>query len=92
MDMLNFGIVFPLLPSIAEEFNANAMQAAGLTSGIVTCYLIGGCSQATTNKFYCIFQDTGPHIFAVPGHRKCIKQMGPLQKFENLTPSWPKKS
>lgn len=54
MDMLNFGIVFPLLPSIAEEFNANAMQAAGLTSGIVTCYLIGGCSQATTNKFYCI--------------------------------------
>ena len=29
MDMLNFGIVFPLLPSIAEEFHANAMQAPG---------------------------------------------------------------
>ena len=27
MDMLNFGIVFPLLPSIAEEFHANATQA-----------------------------------------------------------------
>eukprot|EP00490_Sorites_sp_Unknown_P004406 CAMPEP_0114687608 /NCGR_PEP_ID=MMETSP0191-20121206/62686_1 /TAXON_ID=126664 /ORGANISM="Sorites sp." /LENGTH=486 /DNA_ID=CAMNT_0001974337 /DNA_START=29 /DNA_END=1489 /DNA_ORIENTATION=+ len=32
MDMLNFGIVFPLLPSIAEEFNANAMQVGSLAT------------------------------------------------------------
>lgn len=32
MDMLNFGIVFPLLPSIAEEFNASAMQVGSLAT------------------------------------------------------------
>lgn len=40
MDTLNFGIVFPLLPSIAESFGASAAQVASLASGYSICQVL----------------------------------------------------
>ncbi|CAJ1394718.1 unnamed protein product [Effrenium voratum] len=51
MDMLNFGIVFPLLPSIAEHFGANATQVGSLATAfsvaqVICTPLLGRASDA----------------------------------------------
>jgi len=40
MDTLNFGIVFPLLPSIAEHFGANAAQVGSLATAFSVAQVI----------------------------------------------------